>query len=100
MSRDERRYADPAAFRPERYTPAAEGGAGEPFPAGHFGYGRRACVGRFLADNSFWAMAATLLATVRFGKKLDARGSLVEPRVAFTNGGTWCVLPPARPAGW
>lgn len=34
-------YAEPDKFNPDRYLPVAEGGAGEPLPVGHFGFGRR-----------------------------------------------------------
>lgn len=34
-------YSEPETFNPDRYIPAAEGGRGEPFPNGNFGFGRR-----------------------------------------------------------
>lgn len=49
----------------------------------------RVCVGRFLADNSVWIMAATMLATLDMGKKIGPDGLPIEPKVAMTNGGTW-----------
>ncbi|KAI5463339.1 cytochrome P450 [Mariannaea sp. PMI_226] len=88
MSHDERIYHLPHEFNPDRYEPKKNGGPGEPFPVGNFGFGRRVCIGRFLADNSVWIMVATMLATLEFRKKLDEDGNLIEPRVSFTNGGT------------
>ncbi|KAH7149967.1 cytochrome P450 [Dactylonectria estremocensis] len=88
IAHDERIYHSPHDFNPDRYEPQANGGLGEPFPVGNFGFGRRACVGRFLADNSVWIMVATMLATLQFRKKRDDAGNLIEPRVSFTNGGT------------
>ncbi|KAJ4270013.1 hypothetical protein NW762_001686 [Fusarium torreyae] len=85
MAHDERIYRSPHEFNPDRY------GAGEPFPVGNFGFGRRVCVGRFLADNSVWIMVATMLATLQFCKRIASDGTPVEPRVRFTNGGTWSV---------
>lgn len=41
MSRDINVYKDPERFNPERYTPVEEGGGGEPFLTGPFGFGRR-----------------------------------------------------------
>lgn len=118
MAHDERIYQAPHDFNPDRYEPLADGGPGEPFPVGNFGFGRRyvvhslkhsggfhpwtvscslfrVCVGRFLADNSVWIMVATMLATLEFRKKRDGAGNIIEPQVSFTNGGTWyvCILP-------
>jgi cytochrome P450 len=41
MLHDESVYADPFRFWPERYLPKEQGGNGEPFPVGNFGFGRR-----------------------------------------------------------
>ncbi|EKJ73242.1 hypothetical protein FPSE_06507 [Fusarium pseudograminearum CS3096] len=87
IAHDERVYKSPHEFNPDRY------GAGEPYPVGNFGFGRRICVGRFLAGNSVWIMVATMLSTLQFCKKVAQDGTLIEPRVQFTNGGTWSVNP-------
>ncbi|KAH6895490.1 cytochrome P450 [Thelonectria olida] len=103
MAHDERIYHKPHEFNPDRYEPRANGGPGEPFPVGNFGFGRRVCVGRFLADNSVWIMVATMLATLDFRKKRDQDGNPIEPRVSFTNGGTChpqhfdCSITPRSP---
>ncbi|KFH47724.1 O-methylsterigmatocystin oxidoreductase-like protein [Hapsidospora chrysogenum ATCC 11550] len=95
MGRDPRVYRDPERFYPERYESVEDGGLNEPLPSGHFGFGRRICVGRFLADNSVWLMVATMLATLSFQKATDSGGNMIEPTVAFTNGGTWFEVIPA-----
>jgi cytochrome P450 len=41
MAHDERIYREPHEFNPDRYEPRANGGPGEPFPVGNFGFGRR-----------------------------------------------------------
>ncbi|KAK4550708.1 hypothetical protein LTR36_000287 [Oleoguttula mirabilis] len=40
MTHDERTYMSPDEFNPDRYVPQSEGGAGEPYPVGQFGFGR------------------------------------------------------------
>lgn len=40
MTHDENVYSSPDDFNPDRFIPCSEGGAGEPFPVGQFGFGR------------------------------------------------------------
>ncbi|KAF8904507.1 cytochrome P450 [Mucidula mucida] len=66
MSRDERFYANPYEFSPERFiTP--EGTISEDRPP-VFGFGRRVCVGRWAADASMWIAIVSILAVFRLGK--------------------------------
>jgi len=85
MTLDERIYADPFKFDPTRYLPKPEG-RGEPHPNGPFGFGRRICPGRFVADASMWIAVASILATLSISKALDESGNEITPRVAFTSG--------------
>lgn len=41
MSKDTRVYKNPETFNPDRYIPKDQGGDGEPFLVGPFGFGRR-----------------------------------------------------------
>jgi cytochrome P450 len=50
LSKDTRVYQNPDKFEPERFTPKEEGGRGEPFLSGPFGFGRRLV---FHADQQF-----------------------------------------------
>ncbi|KAH9897587.1 cytochrome P450 [Xylariomycetidae sp. FL2044] len=86
MSRDTRVYKDPERFNPERYTPKAEGGDGEPFLVGPFGFGRRICVGRHLAQASVWIMMATLIATTDISKPVGPDGKPIEQPFKFSTG--------------
>lgn len=61
-------YSDPDDFIPERYLPVDQGGRGEPLPQGNFGFGRRVCIGRHLAENSLMIVLATILATMEIGE--------------------------------
>ncbi|KAI1425062.1 cytochrome protein [Xylaria sp. FL1777] len=74
-------YSDPMAFNPSRYL----GPNPEPDPSDHiFGYGRRICPGRFIADSSVWLTVAQFLAVFKIGKGLDKHGREIEPVVKFT----------------
>ncbi|RCI08583.1 hypothetical protein L249_4699 [Ophiocordyceps polyrhachis-furcata BCC 54312] len=86
MTHDESMYKNPDSFNPGRYLPVDEGGFGEPYPEGIFGFGRRICVGKSLAEASLWIAAATLLSTMTVHKPLDDRGNEVEPTMKLTSG--------------
>jgi cytochrome P450 len=86
MSRDPAIYSSPESFIPERYTAASEGGPGEPFLVGPFGFGRRICVGRHLAQASVWIFIATLIATVDISKPVDSEGRVREQPITFSTG--------------
>jgi cytochrome P450 len=63
MQRDARWFADPSAFRPERFDPAAQTGT-DAAPRGSwmpFGTGPRVCLGQHLANAEMAVVAAMLL---------------------------------------
>jgi len=102
MNRDESVYSNPDAFYPERYRPKVEGGLGEPFPVGHFGFGRRyesspcsdrrflivdrICPGLHLGSASVWISIATMLATLDISKAKDSDGNDITPDPGWTTG--------------
>ena len=76
-------YSEPMAFKPERFL----GEKPEPDARQHcFGYGRRICPGRLLADSSVFLTIAQSLAAFNIGKALDDNGKPIEPKVEFTPG--------------
>ncbi|KAK0629570.1 putative O-methylsterigmatocystin oxidoreductase [Bombardia bombarda] len=93
MLHDERVYSDPFEFRPERFLSVKDGGRGEPLPVGNFGFGRRICIGRNLAENSLLIFLATLLATVDIDwpPGPDGKPTPFEPEWSFK--GAAIVLP-------
>ncbi|KAL1841486.1 hypothetical protein VTK73DRAFT_3467 [Phialemonium thermophilum] len=93
MNHDETVYAEPFRFWPERYLPREEGGNGEPFPVGNFGFGRRICIGRNLAENSLLIQLAMMLATVDIDwpPGPDGKPTPFEPEWSFR--GQAIVLP-------
>ncbi|KAK1757145.1 cytochrome P450 1A2 [Echria macrotheca] len=95
MMHDENVYAEPHRFWPERYLPRGEGGNEEPLPVGNFGFGRRICIGRNLAENSLLIVLATMLATVDIGWPLgpDGKEQKFEPQWSFKGQATVVPFP-------
>ncbi|KAF2491284.1 putative O-methylsterigmatocystin oxidoreductase [Lophium mytilinum] len=86
-------YSRAFEFWPERYLSVEEGGKGEPFPVGNFGFGRRVCIGRNLAENSMFMMFAVVLATVEFGWPLGPDGGEEEYEIEWSFKGQAHPLP-------
>lgn len=86
MMHDERNYADPDKFHPERFSETNENGeprALDPALA-VFGFGRRICPGRHFADASLWLAMASILCTFDILPELDEGGREVLPKVEFS----------------
>ncbi|KAG6812184.1 hypothetical protein H0H92_003989 [Tricholoma furcatifolium] len=87
MSLDESVYHEPFTFNPERFLPKPLG-RGEPHPPASFGFGRRICPGRHLADDSLWIAMATILTTLSISKVIGADGKEITPELKFSLGVT------------
>jgi hypothetical protein len=77
---------DPKVFRLERFleTPTHKS---EPDPRDYiFGYGRRICPGRYVADNALFVTIAQTFAVFNITKFLDKNGLFVEPEIKFELG--------------
>lgn len=76
-------YSEPEKFDPSRFLSPRN----EPDPAeAAFGFGRRICAGRYLADSSLFITIAQLLATFHVSKALDDKGREIEPQIASVAG--------------
>jgi cytochrome P450 len=76
-------YKEPELFDPSRYLEPRN----EPHPEEYaFGFGRRICPGRYLAESNLFLSVAQLLATFKIEKPLDERGVPIEPAVISTAG--------------
>ncbi|KER00066.1 hypothetical protein AUEXF2481DRAFT_31 [Aureobasidium subglaciale EXF-2481] len=83
FTRDPTVYHDPESFKPERFqAPYNE----PPATAFTFGFGRRICPGRMLADASLFLTFAQSLAVFNINKEVDAEGNVVEPIHEFMSG--------------
>ncbi|KAF9552265.1 cytochrome P450 [Agrocybe pediades] len=77
MMRDEDVYREPDKFDPGRYD------RGEPYPVSQFGFGRRICPGRHLADASVFIAIASILAVYRVEPITDNAGKPILPPEEF-----------------
>ncbi|KAI9566800.1 cytochrome P450 [Boletus coccyginus] len=85
MVHDDTQYDDPMAFIPERHVTSA-GTLAEGTAALNFGFGRRVCPGKHIADQNVWAAIATMLATVHIAKACDKSGNEIDVKAEFTGG--------------
>ncbi|TEB32646.1 cytochrome P450 [Coprinellus micaceus] len=83
MLHDPRVYPNPSEFIPERFL----GPNPQPDPRqACFGFGRRICPGRVLADTSVFLGVASILAVFDISKAKDDNGNIIEPPLGQTNG--------------
>lgn len=81
---DPKEYPDPEVFRPERFL-SAPGNRLQRDPSKvTFGFGRRACPGEQLAENTIFIMATHILAVFDIAKAVRDDGTEVEPAVKYT----------------
>lgn len=86
ISMNETVYHDPSSFNPSRYLSKSKGGREEPWPSAHFGFGRRICPGRHLADVSLWLAVTTILSLFDIKKMRDEDGQEITPEVGMDSG--------------
>ncbi|KAF8440478.1 cytochrome P450 [Boletus edulis BED1] len=79
------RYPDPFTFNPNRFFDD-NGNLNDDTVSFAYGFGRRVCVGRALAENSVWAAIVNLLAVFSFEAPLDETGRPVKIEPRFTTG--------------
>jgi hypothetical protein len=80
-------YPKPETFNPSRYL-TSDGvlnpSIRDPRTA-CFGFGRRICPGRYIADASLFAILSTLLATIDIVRARDGSGKEIVPKVDMTS---------------
>lgn len=85
MLHDPKLYPDPLTFNPDRFWNLSESEMAEKDPRNFmFGFGRRVCVGQYLADAALYLAISSLLATFSVSKAKDANGKEIIPEVSYT----------------
>ncbi|KAF9219295.1 cytochrome P450 [Gyrodon lividus] len=85
---DERNYSQPMDFMPERFlNPDSTENEEILDPAtATFGYGRRICPGRFMADATIWISVACILTVFNIRPGKDENGEPVKVKAEFQSG--------------
>ncbi|KAF9238504.1 cytochrome P450 [Melanogaster broomeanus] len=92
IGHEETRFPDPTAFKPERHlTPAGSLAKNTAFQS--FGFGKRVCPGRHLAEHSVWVAIVSVLATFRITKAKNEFGEEIDVKPEFTSGLTTAPKP-------
>ncbi|KAI0064830.1 cytochrome P450 [Artomyces pyxidatus] len=82
--RDPKVYPDPDEFKPERFLTAAGQPRDDPTLTTAFGFGKRICPGRHVAENTLFIVAASLLTTYSIDKAKDAQGNAIPVGRGYT----------------
>ncbi|KAJ7708873.1 cytochrome P450 [Mycena rosella] len=90
---DEALYPAPLKFHPERFLSAGQRDGKNPDPEWAFGYGRRACPGKFMALDNLWITVASLLAVFDISKAVGEDGNVIEPTYKYCTGLVCMPLP-------
>ncbi|TFK85205.1 cytochrome P450 [Polyporus arcularius HHB13444] len=102
---DPKIYPNPDVFEPERYLKNGVLNPDAPNPNDIvFGYGRRICLGRYLADASLFLNVASVLHVFKITPPLDANGQPKKVGVKMSTGflshpsGFDCTIAPRSPS--
>jgi cytochrome P450 len=85
MSQNADKYPDPDRFKPERFL-LPDGSLTNDTVSLIFGWGRRICPGRHVADASLWSGIASMLSVFSFLKARDKHGKDIEFELQWTAG--------------
>ncbi|KAJ7101797.1 cytochrome P450 [Mycena epipterygia] len=85
MTHDPARYANPMVFDPSRFIATGTKKAEQDPTKICFGYGRRICPGRLLADSTVFMACSAILAVFNISKARE-NGVIIEPRVGQSAG--------------
>ena len=87
---DPKVYTSPDEFNPDRFIATCSKPAERDPHDIVFGFGRRTCPGRHVADASVFLSVASILATLDISKLVE-NGEVIEPVIEPSSGGIRCV---------
>ncbi|KAJ8584973.1 cytochrome P450 [Rhizopogon salebrosus TDB-379] len=85
MTHNEEKYPSPNEFKPERFL-HEDGSLTDDTMQLAFGFGRRICVGRHVADSSLWIAMTSFLAAFSVHKAIDGHGKEIPVIPKFSTG--------------
>ncbi|TFY69812.1 hypothetical protein EVG20_g2997 [Dentipellis fragilis] len=85
MLNEPSRYPEPESFKPERFL-QPDGTLNDDDVGVVFGFGRRVCPGRYLADSSAWLAVACMLAVFSFTNAKDEDGRTIPVNNEMVDG--------------
>ncbi|KAJ7251337.1 cytochrome P450 [Mycena rebaudengoi] len=80
---DEIAYPDPYKFNPDRFLLNGQLNPDVRDPNAVFGFGRRVCPGRHMAQSTLWITVASLLAVFNITKAIGEDGKILEPSYEY-----------------
>lgn len=83
-------YKEPHEFNPGRFMTTKSRSAERDPHEIVFGFGRRTCPGRHVADASIFMSVASILATLEVRKVVE-NGKVIDPVIEPSSGGIRCV---------
>ncbi|KAJ7251396.1 cytochrome P450 [Mycena rebaudengoi] len=83
MLHDEVAYPDPYSFNPDRFMINGQLNPAVRDPEIAFGFGRRVCPGRHMAQSTLWVTIASLLAVFDINKAIGEDGKVLEPSYEY-----------------
>ncbi|PPQ67732.1 hypothetical protein CVT25_009338 [Psilocybe cyanescens] len=91
MSRDPEKFQNPDVFNPDRYFDE-QGNLNLKDQENYvFGFGRRICPGRHMADSSVWLAVTSILSVFDIGHKKDSVGNVIPINIEYTDGLIRCA---------
>ncbi|KAL0949266.1 hypothetical protein HGRIS_009344 [Hohenbuehelia grisea] len=85
MLYDENVYPSPYTFDPERFLKHGKLNRDVKDPTAAFGFGRRICPGRYMAQHTMWIAVASMLAVFDIKKAVDEDGNTIHPSHEYTS---------------